>query len=457
MTTEAQLQWRSREVWPTEFSSADLRGFSREVRQRAVFSARTTNADYLGEVARVVDDMLDGTINMATGRLRLFRKLKELGYDPATGFPGDMAAVPPAERDSLQDLSSVQRLNLVLETNMRMAANYGRMVEGNTPTARRAYPAWELVRLYSREIERGSPESRSEGWERRWQDAGEAVGWEGALQEPMVALKDSPIWEALGGGAGGYEDAIDNPYPPYAFNSGMGWRAVDRVRCVELGLMASWETPGEMEGTLLPGAAEINAVFDRLPADLREELDREIRDYNALRSGNAGRWDAAKHPKGGHGWFVRRDQGQSREHRTGGKDQFGHLPDAHGRIRPENNLARGHRAISFLRQPGQRVEKAMFRPDVGWVGMEYGKPDHDSGWGNSHIESKHGKAALAKVPEIIQHGELYPHEDPEKTNRRYLFHGNDLLVLKRVSSRRAWTVSSYEDPERIKKVKGGTR
>ena len=282
--TAAQVQWRSRRILPTGMGSADLRRIGREVRERAVFSARVTNADFLGELASVIDDMLDGKINLATGRLRLFRKLKELGYTPETGFPDEVAALPPAERGSMQDLSSVQRLTLMLETNERMAANYGRMVDGNQPYALHAYPAWELVRLFRRLIERGSPDSRTAGWEVRWEDAGEATGWEGALRTPMIARKDSPIWQALGGGAGGYQDTLDNPYPPFAFNSGMAWRPVSRERCLDLGLIEADQVPAPMEGDLLPGAREINAVFDRLPADLRAELDREIADYNERRA-----------------------------------------------------------------------------------------------------------------------------------------------------------------------------
>lgn len=274
--TDALLQWRGREVFPTDLGSAEIRGFSRELHMRSIFSARTTNAEYLGEVGRVVDDMLSGKINMADGRLRLFRKLRQLGYDPEVGFPDDMAAVPSAERGSIQDLSSIPRLNLMLETNTRIAVNYGRMVAGNTHYARFAYPAWELVRLYNRIVPRGSAESHSVGWEPRWNDAGEAVEWEGALDTPMIALKDSPIWAALGEGAGGYQDALANPFPPFAFNSGMAWRAVDRARCIELGLITGEEVPGEMNGRLSPAAEVVNRVFDRLPTDLQEELRREL-------------------------------------------------------------------------------------------------------------------------------------------------------------------------------------
>jgi hypothetical protein len=276
--TEAVRQWRGRRIMPTGMGSADLRRMGREVREQAVFSARVTNAEFLGELAAVIDDMLDGKINLATGRLRLLRKLKQLGYTPEEGFPDDVAAMPPAERGSMQDLSSVQRITLMLETNERMAANYGRMVEGNTPEARHAYPAWELVRLYRRLIERGSPDSRTAGWEQRWDDAGALVDWEGALRSPMIALKDSPIWDALGGGAGGYQDTLDNPYPPFAFNSGMAWRAVDRARCLDLGLLEPDQVPGAMQGTLTPDEAKANEIFEGLPADLQKELRRELGD-----------------------------------------------------------------------------------------------------------------------------------------------------------------------------------
>ncbi len=274
--TDALRQWRSREIFPTDLSSLELRGLSAELRMASVVSARITNADYLAEVARVVDDMLSGQLDMATGRLHLMRKLAQLGYDPEKGFPQDMAAIPPAERGTLQDASSEARINLMLETNQRIAANYGRVVSGNTAYARRAYPAWELVRLYLRTVPRGSAESHSPGWSPRWEDAGNAVDWEGALRDPMVALKDSPIWQALGDGTGGFTDTLGNPFPPFAFNSGMAWRAVDRARCVALGLITGEEIPEPMDAQLTPDEAKVNEIFEKLPADLQDELRREL-------------------------------------------------------------------------------------------------------------------------------------------------------------------------------------
>lgn len=276
VVTDALKSWRKREVFETDLGSAELRGFSQQLRNRSLFSARTTNAEYLKEVAHVVDEILSGNIGMTEGRIRLMRKLKELGYDPMVGFPQDMANIPPAERGSLQDLSSERRIDLLLETNVRMAQGYAQEVAGNGEYVRYAYPAYELVRLYKRVIERGSPESKSPGWESRWEDAGDEVNWEGALREPMMALKDSPIWQALGDGAGGYTDTLLNPFPPYAFRSGKGRKAVSRERAIGFDLIGADEKPAASTATLTPGQEEVKRILDGMPADLRAELEREL-------------------------------------------------------------------------------------------------------------------------------------------------------------------------------------
>ena len=62
----------------------------------------------------------------------------------------------------------------------------------------------------------------------------------------MIALKDSPIWEALGNGAGGFRDTLGNPYPPFAYGSGMDWIGIDRDECISLGLIDG-DTPPSTE------------------------------------------------------------------------------------------------------------------------------------------------------------------------------------------------------------------
>ncbi len=291
VVTDSLTHWQRRRPMPTALKSVDLRRLGSEIHLRSVFSAQTTSLNYLEYVAEVIDDVLAGRIGMAEARLRLMRKLAELGYDPATGFPEDFGKMTPAERGSLQDLSSAPRIDLLLKTNVAIARNYGRVLEGNTDAARYMFPAWELVRLGWREVERGSAKSHTSGWPRRWAEAGESVGWVGALggsdasslaersgggaaSTMMIALKDSPIWQALGDGAGGdYSDTLGHPFPPFAFNSGMDWRAVPRAECAQRGLLHGDAKPAPMQAGLAPTAEELNARFDRLAPDLRAVLE----------------------------------------------------------------------------------------------------------------------------------------------------------------------------------------
>jgi hypothetical protein len=270
--TVALKHWRSRNIMPTGMSSEELMELGREVHFRSVFSARMTNAEAVQELSDLVDELLAGKINMGTAIMKMYEKLKSLGYDPATGFPEDFGKIPMAERGTIQDLSSAGRLKLMLQTNLRMAMGYGRMIAGNSEYRRREYPAWELVRVYPRLVPRGSPKSESPGWYERWAIAGASVGWVGAIDGPMLALKDSPIWPALGSRAL-FRDGLGNPYWPFAFGSGMGWREVPRIEVVREGLAdESASIPPDKMGSLAPGDQEINEAFDRLSPELSTEL-----------------------------------------------------------------------------------------------------------------------------------------------------------------------------------------
>jgi hypothetical protein len=101
------------------------------------------------------------------------------------------------------------------------------------------YPAIELLKVYDREL----PEK---GWEQRWLAACEMAADTKARQAfkktgRFVALKSSRVWQALGDGAGGYGDALGNPFPPFACDSGFDTEELSSKEAVNLGLL----TPGE--------------------------------------------------------------------------------------------------------------------------------------------------------------------------------------------------------------------
>ena len=52
----------------------------------------------------------------------------------------------------------------------------------------------------------------------------------------MIALKNSDIWDRLGDSTT-FPDALGNPYPPFAFNSGMGVEDISRAEAERLGVI----------------------------------------------------------------------------------------------------------------------------------------------------------------------------------------------------------------------------
>lgn len=234
--TDALVRLANLQLLPTGASSADIQQWSRDVRAASLFSARTTHAGYLERIQEVTARLLSGEINIATGRAELQDELDRLQYNPeAGGFPGD-TGIPPADRGSLRDLSSDQRLKLVLETQASHAANFALKQQGSDDLSRYQFPAWELVRVSYRDVPRDEmPNGIS--WPVRWGMAGGRL-----VQGRMAALKDDAVWAQLGSSTL-FPDGLDSDVPPYAFNSGMGWREVPREEAIALGLITGDEAP----------------------------------------------------------------------------------------------------------------------------------------------------------------------------------------------------------------------
>ena len=245
---EAMRHLAAKGLMPTALDSAGLRQIQASVRRQSIFSAETLSADYLAKIKDVAASIiapdqetrydqetgapLPQTVtvgyNPATARAALRDKLRAIGYAPGEDIKG-----------TIKDLSSDARINLVVKTNTELAQGAGKYVQSNLDEdVVDLWPAWELVRYEEREKPRD--------WEQRWRIAAQVAGDAEAnacleLHGRMCALKSSDIWQQLGEGAGGYTDGLDNPYPPFAFNSGMWTDDVSREEAEELGLLAEGE------------------------------------------------------------------------------------------------------------------------------------------------------------------------------------------------------------------------
>jgi len=241
---------------PTHLDSREIRErWAAELRRRALFSAKTAEAGYLERMQGLLAEVATGRIDDATARLRLLQSLESIGYQPE-----------PGEQGGLTDLASARRLQLIVRTQVEMAQSAAR-ISRQTPEALEAFPAWRLARTGTRQVPRGD-------WTERWRVAGESVGWEGAVRTSLVARKDSPIWQAIGDGAGEYQDTLGNPYPPFAYSSGMGWIDVSADEAARLGLDPA---PGAaVRASLDPSNREIAAAFRSLDPATQARLRAEM-------------------------------------------------------------------------------------------------------------------------------------------------------------------------------------
>jgi hypothetical protein len=194
-----------RAILPTNLSSAQLAEIHGAITERSVVSAKVDSAFYLQSLDDTLRDLIEGKIDLATGRLRLQESLREIGY-----------VASPDEAGLITDFASDQRTNLVLETGADMASGYGSFIQGQDPAILDQFPAQELYRMGPAKVPRN--------WLAIWVEHGGQV-----FGARMIARKDSAIWSAI--------SRFGAPYPPFDYGSHMDVRDVDRDTAMQLGII----------------------------------------------------------------------------------------------------------------------------------------------------------------------------------------------------------------------------
>jgi hypothetical protein len=245
------------------------------LRERAFFSAGVTSVKLLQSMG----DSLKQEINLLRsttddGKPYFLDRSKFIDAHREMGRSLGLApAADDPKAGGLQDITSIPRLGLIYDMQKAQAEEYARFKLDQTEGALMLYPAQRLVRIEGRMVPRD--------WPQRWDEAGTLVGWDGALQSPMVALKTSPIWEAL--------SRFDTPWPPFDFNSGMGLEDVDREESVALGLIQPDE---ELKPIDQAFNDKLEASMENVDQALRTQLLDAFGDQVEL-DGDTVKWRAA--------------------------------------------------------------------------------------------------------------------------------------------------------------------
>lgn len=237
--TEAVKYLMAKKLMPTSLDSGAIRDLDAALRRQSFFSAQTTNQFLLGKYRALIASILDPAREVWEGG----EHPATVGYNQARArseIKGFLASVgytaPEGKAGTIEDLSSDSRINLVIDTNVRMAIGAGRFIQANEPEAVEKYPAWRFRRVEERLHHR-----MWEGSKGLWANACRRAGDRRALAAygdtgRMAALKSSGVWEEISdpdytpGGLG-------NPFDPVALNTGMGREELSRAEAVELGLL----------------------------------------------------------------------------------------------------------------------------------------------------------------------------------------------------------------------------
>lgn len=243
---EAAASHEVRALLPTALSSAELEQLGQDVLRRAMFAARMDNANDLQLIKNLVGQIIDGKLDHATARLRIQEALDARGYE----------APSVDEEDTITDLRSEKRIDLILQTNVQMAQGYGSWLQGQDQAILDHWPAQELYRQEGRRVPRD--------WPVRWQEAGGRFAPGQGVMGRMIALKNDGIWVAI--------SRFGNPYPPFDFNSGMNVRDITRREAIGLGLI---DATTRIAPQTRPFNDGLKASVAGLDDDVRAELENE--------------------------------------------------------------------------------------------------------------------------------------------------------------------------------------
>lgn len=220
---------------PTNLSSLQLSVLEQQLKQRAVFSARMDKA----EVLQVLQENLEAIVSGLRDERGVYRSIPEAKAQLREAMLKAGVPLEPYGTRKIQDFYSDARRDLMVRTNVLDTLGFGQHValQGSLYNL----PAQKLVRT---RIPKGGTASMRP-WLQRWADALDAIGSDadsgctipGESGGVMAALINHPIWQALGGGAGGYGDSLGNPWAPFAFNSGMSTTPIARSEAISLGLL----------------------------------------------------------------------------------------------------------------------------------------------------------------------------------------------------------------------------
>jgi len=183
-------------------TSAQYSRLPAEIRERALFSACVEEGRLLEQIRKVCVGVTTGELSEEQAKAKLKQWLERTDYKPE-----------PGERGTIKDLSSNQRLQVIVNTNVMLADGWGR--EAWQSERQKLFPANELFRA--------EPRNQPRNWAQRWTSAGGRI-----RRGRFLAPFGDRIWTRI--------SRFGHPYHIFDYNSGMHKRMISRQEAKRLGI-----------------------------------------------------------------------------------------------------------------------------------------------------------------------------------------------------------------------------
>lgn len=214
--TEALAKLRARGITPSPATTSIWREVPVWIRERAFFSSRVESARLLQSMRDYLDDYLaasrmpDGGL-VAHSRAEFVADMRELAISSGLGrIDPETGEIDPNIRESdLQDIRSIRRLELIFDTQVESAQEFGYWQQGQDPDILDVFPAQRFIRIRP-VLSPRSYHAANEGEIRRKDD----------LRFWLDMNRDFGV-----------------PWGPWGFGSGMGVEDVDRDEAVAAGVI----------------------------------------------------------------------------------------------------------------------------------------------------------------------------------------------------------------------------
>ena len=234
------------------------------INTRAFWSANVENVRFLNRAKESISDALENNVETiidsegnqkvalkSGGRSGFIKSMREMMIKE--GMIDTSDSFYWIDNNDVKEIKSEKRLELIYDTNMRLAYGYGQWKQGMSPNVIKVFPAWKFVRL--RQVREDRPRHKASEGEVRLKT--DTDYWANYQNDPSI------------GGFG-------VPWAPFGFNSGMNITDVSRSEAKALGLIKDSDKINKEDIPKKQLNEGLKSHIGNMDSDMKKKLIEEL-------------------------------------------------------------------------------------------------------------------------------------------------------------------------------------